>query len=186
MKSMPNQQLRNNLPSPWLTRFRVMRHRIRGANIAQGATVFPGAQLLRHPKNIRIGEAAIIKSGAHLCPCNEKASVYIGARTSIGFYTFVYASSSITIGSDCMVAPFVYLVDSDHGIAKGIPMNQQGNVARPITVGDDVWLGAHSVILAGVTISDGAIVAAGAVVRENVPSNTIVGGVPAKILGERE
>ncbi|RYE43054.1 MAG: acyltransferase [Hyphomicrobiales bacterium] len=84
-----------------------------------------------------------------------------------------------------MIAPFVYLVDSDHGTRKGVPMNQQQNVARPIRIGNDVWIGAHAVVLSGVTIGDGAVIASGAVVREDVAPNQIVGGVPARVIGER-
>lgn len=97
----------------------------------------------------------------------------------------IYASESIVIGSDCMIAPFVYLVDSDHGIERAMPMNQQPNKVESIVVGSDVWIGAHAVILKGVTIGDGAIVASGAVVRSDVPAYSIVGGVPARVIGER-
>ncbi|MGE3149656.1 MAG: acyltransferase [Pseudorhodoplanes sp.] len=110
----------------------------------------------------------------------------IGDRTTIGFYSLLYATAGITVGRDCMIAPFVYIVDSDHGIAAGTPMNRQANVAAPISIGSDVWIGAHAIILSGVTIGDGAIVAAGAVVREDVEPNAIVGGVPAKQIGMRQ
>lgn len=85
-----------------------------------------------------------------------------------------------------MIAPFVYIVDSDHGLQREKKMNLQPNSARPISIGNDVWIGAHCVILPGVKIHDGAVIAAGAVVREDVPPYMIVGGVPAKPLGERQ
>lgn len=84
-----------------------------------------------------------------------------------------------------MIAPFVYIVDSDHGINLGTPMNLQKNISRPILIGSDVWIGAHSIILSGVKIGDGAVIAAGSVINQDVPANTIVGGVPAKIIKER-
>jgi len=122
----------------------------------------------------------------HICPCNKKAEVFIGSRTTVGFNTFIYASSKITIGKDCMIAPFVYIVDSDHGTDKKIFMNKQSNVSNPIQIGSDVWIGVRSVILSGVSIGDGAVIAAGSVVSKDVPPYAIVGGVPAKILGERK
>lgn len=141
---------------------------------------------MRYPRNIQVGSAAIIKTGAHICPCNPQAKIDIGARTSIGFHTFLYASAQIILGDDCQIAPFVYMVDSDHGIRRDTLMNRQPNAATPIRIGNDVWIGAHAVILSGVTIGDGAVVAAGAVVHQDVTPYAIVGGVPARVLGERE
>jgi acetyltransferase-like isoleucine patch superfamily enzyme len=180
-----NLQLRRHLPPAWLTRVRAVRARFRGVEVGRDVVLYPGVQLLRFPSHIRIGDTAIVKTGAHLCPCNESARISVGARTTVGFQTFVYASADISIGDDCMIAPFVYIVDSDHGIARGMPMNRQPNTSTPISIGNDVWIGAHAVILSGTVIEDGAIVAAGAVVRGHVGANTIVGGVPARKIGER-
>lgn len=84
-----------------------------------------------------------------------------------------------------MIAPFVYIVDSDHGIERTLPMNRQPNIVEPIVIGSDVWIGAHAVILRGVTVGKGAIIASGAVVKHDVPAYSIVGGVPARVIGER-
>ena len=181
----PNQQLRSYLPSPLWNNIRCFWHKARGVRLGHGVFLFPGAKLLRHPENIQIEPHAIIKTDSQICPCNRSAKIFIGARTTIGFYSFLYASCKIDIGNDCMVAPFVYIVDSDHGIRADMLMNHQPNTARPIRIGNDVWIGTHSVILLGVTIADGAVIAAGSVVREDVAENTIVGGVPAKIIGKR-
>ena len=183
---MPNAQLRRHLPSRWSMRLRVAWHRVRGVDLATDAVLFPGVSLLRYPGNIKIGSASILKTGAHVCPCNSQALIEIGARTSIGFHTLLYASGQITIGEDCQIAPFVYIVDSDHGKRKDARMNLQPNETKPIIIGKDVWIGAHAVILAGVEIGDGAIVAAGAVVHKDVAPYTIVGGVPGKVIGERK
>lgn len=186
MSTSPNNQLRKHLPPDWLLSTRRLFQLWRGVRISPEAVLFSGVKLLRFPKNIKIGESALLKSGAHLCPCNSESRVSVGARTSIGFHTLIYASSSISIGSDCMIAPFVYIVDSNHGIEKGIPMNQQDNIARPIVIGDDVWIGAHAVVLPGVSVGNGAVIAAGAVVKEDVGENMIVGGVPARTIGARK
>ena len=181
-----NIQMRAHLKRTLLHDMRRRWHRFRGVDIAAGVLLFPGVKLLRYPRNISLGVDSVVKSGAHVCPCREGVKISIGARTTIGFHTLLYASSAITIGNDCMIAPFVYIVDSDHGTELGIPMNRQSNDTRAISIGSDVWIGAHAVILKGVTIGDGAVVAAGSVIREDVVSNTIVGGVPAKVIGERK
>lgn len=184
--NIPNEQLRRNLPNKIILSINNLFHRIRGADISMKTIIFKGAELLRYPKNIKIGSDSIIKSGAHICPCNESAQISVGRRTTIGFYTFLYASNKIIIGNDCMIAPFVYIVDSNHNSEINIKMNMQENISKPIVVGDDVWIGTKAVILSGVTIGNGAIISAGSVVNKDVEPNSIVGGVPAKLIDYRK
>jgi acetyltransferase-like isoleucine patch superfamily enzyme len=169
----------------WLGAARRAWLRWRGAVVGRDVLIQRGARFERYPANIRLDDHVIVKSEACLCPCNQQAALHIGARTTIGHNTYIFASGGVEIGADCMIAPFVYIVDSDHGVARDRPMNRQPNVVAPIRIGADVWIGAHAVVLKGVTINDGAVVAAGSVVREDVPPYAIVGGVPARLLGER-
>lgn len=178
-------QLRQHLKFGLAQLFRAWRQRRRLGALGERVWIDRRVALLRYPQNIEIGNDVVLKEGAQLCACNDRASIRIGARTTVGFYTFLYASERIEIGADCMIAPFVYLVDSNHGTEPDRPMNTQPNMTAPIVIGDDVWIGVHSVILKGVTIGNGAIVAAGAVVKDHVPPYATVGGVPARILGER-
>ena len=141
---------------------------------------------MRYPQNISIGEAVIIKEGAKICSCNPNAIVSIGTNTTIGYHTYIFASEQIEVGEDCLIAPFVYLVDSDHGIDQDKPINQQPNITAPITIGNDVWISTGSKILKGVTIGDGAVIAAGSVVTDDVAPYSIVGGIPAKAIGQRK
>lgn len=181
-----NAQLRAHIGGGPTHAMRRAWHRLRGVGVGNGVILFSGVSLLRYPRNIRLAEDSIIKSGAHLCPCRSDARIDIGARTTIGFNTMLYASNGIVIGADCMIAPFVYIVDSNHGIRRGTTMNRQPVETAPIEIGSDVWIGAHSVILKGVTIGAGAVIAASSVVSKDVASNAIVAGVPAKVIGERE
>ena len=89
------------------------------------------------------------------------------------------------IGDDCLIAPFVYIVDSDHGIGRAKKINEQPNETAPVRIGNDVWIGAGAKILKGVTLGEGAVIAAGALVKEDVAPYRIAGGIPARILGER-
>lgn len=182
---LPNKQLRRYLPNKFISAMVNYFHRLRGAKISPNSIIFKRAKLLRYPKNIKIGEHALIKNCAEICSCNEDALIEIGDRTTVGNYSFIYASKSIIIGDDCMIAPFVYIVDSNHNSKPNINMNLQDNLSEQIIVGNDVWIGTKAVILAGVTIGDGAIISAGSLVNEDVMPNSIVGGVPARHLKYR-
>jgi len=143
-------------------------------------------ELLRFPKNISVNNGAVLKEGARICACNEKATISIGENTTVGFHTFIYASEKIKIGDNCLIAPFVYIVDSNHSIEKGTLINQQSNITEEVIIGNDVWLGTGAKILKGTVIEDGAVIAAGAIVSGLVKANEIFGGVPAKKIGERK
>ena len=134
---------------------------------------------MRYPENIFIGNNVVIKEGAKICTCNENAKIHIGDNTTIGYHTFIFASDSITIGNDCLVAPFVYIVDSDHSIEKNALINEQPNINRPINIKADVWLATGAKILKGVTIEQGGVVAAGAVLSSDVAPYQIFAGIPA-------
>lgn len=178
-------QFRKNTPFSILNYLRHFIQKFRLGKCGKNIFFDKNIELMRNPKNIFLEENIYIKEGTKICACNDKATVEIGKNTSIGYNNFIFASNKITIGNNCMIAPFVYIVDSNHGMDRGIPMNQQDNVTAPIKIGSDVWIGAHSTVLKGVTIGDGAIIAAGSVVTKDVDSYSIVGGIPAKKIGER-
>jgi len=153
-----------------------------------GSNVFieKSVQLLRYPKNIYIGNNVVLKEGSKICSCNENAMIHIGDNTTIGYNTFIFASESIKIGSNCLIAPFVYIVDSDHQINKESRINSQPNQTGPIYVGEDVWIASNCTILRGVKIGRGAVIAANSVVNCDVPEYHIYGGTPARKIGERQ
>jgi maltose O-acetyltransferase len=92
-----------------------------------------------------------------------------------------YLRPGTTLGNWVFLGPFVRLITDGHEV--GLPGKRAGaNTSLPIHVGDGAWIGAGSTVLGGVTIGAGAIVAAGSVVTKNVPSNTLVGGVPAQFI----
>lgn len=109
----------------------------------------------------------------------------IGNRSGIGVDAWIRAD--ITIGDDVMIGPQVIIYGRYHNFSRtDVPMIEQGmDELRPITIEDDVWIGARAIILQGVTIGSGAVVAAGAVVTKDVPQRAIVAGNPAKIIRYR-
>ncbi|WP_164856314.1 acyltransferase [Lujinxingia sediminis] len=179
-------QMRQHLRFRLIHRLRWLRHKPTLGYLGYGVFVDRNVALMRYPANIHIGAHTVLKEGARLCACNPRAHIRIGQNCSIGYHTYLFASAGITIGRDCLIAPFVYIVDSDHQARRSAPIHTQPNEAEAIVIEDDVWIGAGAKILKGVRIGKGAIVAAGAIVRRDVPSYAIVGGVPAKALGERK
>ncbi|MEC7770003.1 MAG: acyltransferase [Bacteroidota bacterium] len=113
--------------------------------------------------------------------------IVLGENSFIGSFSVIGANESVVIGKNVMIAQGVSIRDTDHNFDDlHKPMLNQGIKTKPILIKDNVWIGYGAVITKGVTIHSGAIVAANAVVTKDVPKNTIVGGVPAKILKRRE
>jgi acetyltransferase-like isoleucine patch superfamily enzyme len=108
-----------------------------------------------------------------------------GAFTSIGKNVFINHACSfldmggITLEDDVLIGPKVNLITENHPID---PRDRKALLTKPIVIKRNAWVGAGATILPGVTIGENAIVAAGAVVSKDVPANTIVGGIPAKMI----
>ncbi|HHX68488.1 MAG TPA: acyltransferase [Gallicola sp.] len=116
-------------------------------------------------------------------------NIYLGNDVRITMDCCIWAekNSKIVFGDNVLVGPGVKIFSGNHGTElKGIAMTYQERVEKDIVIGNDVWIGANSVILSGVTIEDGAIIAAGCCVTKDVPRNAIVGGVPGKVIKYRE
>jgi acetyltransferase-like isoleucine patch superfamily enzyme len=178
-------QLRNHTQFNLLNYIRYAYQKVRLAKFGKKIFIEKNVQLMRYAKNIYLDDNIILKEGVKICACNSTAEVHIGKNTSIGYNSYIFASDKIVIGDDCLIAPFVYIVDSDHGIKRDMKVNSQKNLAKPIMIGNDVWLASNVTILKGVTIGDGAVIAANSVVNEDVPSFSICAGSPAKKIGER-
>lgn len=110
----------------------------------------------------------------------------IGDNSNIGAFAYVGAAGGIRIGKNVMMGPRVSLLAEQHNIeSPDVPMKQQGTTRKGIVIEDNVWLGANCCVLDGVTIGEGAVVAAGAIVTKDVPARAIVGGVPARVIRMR-
>ena len=112
-------------------------------------------------------------------------SIIIGNNVFIGCGCEFNIRQEITVGDDCLIGSGCRFIDHDHGIKPGILMREQEGTERPIAIGSDVWLGVNVIVLKGVEIGAGAIVAAGAIVTKSIPAYEIWGGVPAKKMGVR-
>ena len=179
-------QLRKHLKFKTIHHIRAFKWRSKLGRLGKRVHLDKNIELMRFPKNIFIGDDVVVKEGARICSCNESATITIGDRTTVGYHTFIFASSNISIGNDCLIAPFVYLVDSNHQIKREPLINQQPNETAPITINDDVWIASNVTILKGVEIGKGAVIAANSVVNKSIPPYEIWGGSPAKKISERE
>jgi acetyltransferase-like isoleucine patch superfamily enzyme len=114
------------------------------------------------------------------------SEIIVGPSTYIGHRCLIYGHANVRIGRDVLMANDVQLICGNHTFARrDVPIRTQPTVEEPITVGDDVWLGASTIVLGGVTIGQGCVVGAGSVVTRSLPPYSIARGIPAKVVGER-
>lgn len=147
-----------------LTHFRILLPSLRGADITLG-------------KRCYIAGFSFFSSGRKISIGNR---TYIGRNCSL--------SCHLDIGDDVLIASYVSFVGGDHKIDRiNVPMKDSGrDEIKPIKIESNVWVGHGAIIMHGVTLKSGCVVAAGAVVTRDVPSNAIVGGNPAKLIRYRE
>jgi acetyltransferase-like isoleucine patch superfamily enzyme len=133
-----------------------------GAKIGKGVVIYPGVWVTPG-RNLEIGDKVDLAKDVLI---TTTGGVYIGDRTLIGYRT--------------------QIISADHTIPKvGEPFPISGDVGKNVHIENDVWIGANCLITAGVRIGEGAVVAGGSVVTRDVEPNTIVGGVPAKLIRRR-
>lgn len=127
--------------------------------------------------SLQIG-SFMMSAGPCYIKCTEQAQCKIGKKVFMNHNCSITCAEEITIGDNCNIANNVVIVDHDHRLGKyGV---EDGLESTPVHIGRNVWIGANAVILRGVSIGDGAIIAAGAVVNHDVPDYEIFGGIPAK------
>ncbi len=134
---------------------------------------------------VTVGRFAMVRPSMYYGgPVGE--GLVVGNDSNIGPYCYIGCSGGITIGSNVMMSPRVSLYAENHDFADVTrSMKSQGVTREPIVIEDDCWLASHSVVLAGVTIGHGSIIAAGSVVTKSVPPYSIVAGSPARVIRSR-
>lgn len=147
--------------------------------------IWIGKLLLSEGGRLILGERNVLDAGYNFE--SKKGVITIGDRNFINKNVKIACFQSITIGSDCLIADSVQLYDHDHRIDDPERLiREQGYEVSPVRVGNNVWIGARSIILKGVTIGDGTVIAAGSVVTRDIPAGVIAGGVPAKVIKIRK
>ncbi len=141
---------------------------------------------------LRLAPDAQFQTGAacvfdHDATIECSGNLTIGARVIFGHHCTIGCKDRIAIGDDCLLAEMVSIRDHDHNFARlDIPIREQGATCAPVVIGRDVWLGAKVTVLKGVTIGDGAIIGANAVVTRDIPARAIAVGIPARVVKMRD
>lgn len=108
-------------------------------------------------------------------------NIVIGDRTFVNYNLTALDVAPIAIGADCQIGPSVQLLTPTHPLEPG-PRRDKLEAARPITIGDNVWVGGGAIVLPGVTVGDDSVIGAGAVVTEDVPAGVVALGNPARVV----
>jgi maltose O-acetyltransferase len=131
------------------------------------------AELVGH-----LGEGAFVKPPLYV---DYGEHLSIGARTFINYNLVALDVAAITIGEDCQLGPNVQLLTPTHPLEPQ-PRRDKLEAARPIAIGDNVWLGGGAIVLPGVTIGDNSVIGAGSVVTKDVPAHVVAVGNPARVI----
>lgn len=158
----------------------------RQIKLSSGTVVDDFAQLIatsRKPEAIVIGENSFVRSFAMINAGPPDGFIRIGRNSGVGQGTLLYGNGGLVIGDNVMIAGQCSIIASSHNYENpNIPMTDQGYSAKGITIENNVWIGAGAKILDGISIGEGAIVGANAVVTRSVAAGARVGGVPAREL----
>lgn len=146
----------------------------------KGSVIYSSVRMDTPPyRRFSIGRKSVIESFS--CINNAVGDVIIGDYTRVGLHNTIIGP--VRIGNNVNLAQGITVTALNHNFDDTTKrIDQQGVTTKAVTINDDVWIGANTVILPGVTIGTHSVVAAGAVVSKDVPPYTIVAGVPAKVI----
>jgi len=131
----------------------------------------------------KIGKRVVLYPGIKLMPANN---LILGDDVDIAWGVVITANGGVSIGNRVMIGYGAKILSANH-VIPDLPEKIffSGHVKKKVIICDDVWIGANCIVLPGVTIGSGSVVAAGSVVTKDIPNNCIVGGIPAKIIRHR-
>lgn len=132
----------------------------------------------------RVGKRVVIYPGVWITPGRN---LVLGNDVDLAKDVIITTAGGVYIGDRTLVGYRTQILSANHRIPRiGEPFPVSGDDYRPVTVHHDVWIGAGCILLPGVTVNEGAVVAAGSVVTKEVPANAVVAGVPAKVVRMRD
>ena len=147
-----------------------------------GACWLRAIEIPRGHSDIRLAAGVALDRGVVLLISGEPRGaekIVIGRTAYINRATMIDASERIEIGANAMIGPFCYITDHDHVVGSADDL-----VSKPTRIGERCWIGAHVIILKGVSIGDDTVVGAGSVVTKSLPARVIAVGNPARVIRE--
>lgn len=171
--------------APFARLWRLTRLKSRVSGSVPATTQFDGAVETAGRVRLELGDHCRLGRRVFLETC-EAGVIRVGANVRINAGAFIVAYSEISIGRDTLIGEYVSIRDADHGLALDRPIREQPHTASPIRIGEGVWIGRGAVVLKGITIGDGAVVAANSVVTRDVRPMAIVAGAPAREIRVRD
>jgi maltose O-acetyltransferase len=152
---------------------------LRGFNLVEGAT---DRQIILQQLLGRLGRDSVIEPPFH---CSYGQNTHIGDHVYLNSLCTILDNNEVRIGDHVMIGPVVQIYTAAHPL-QAATRNEGWEVAKPIVIEDNVWLGGGAILLPGITVGRNAVVGAGAVVSHSVPQNTAVAGNPARVIREIE
>lgn len=171
----------------WKSSFNMIWLRLAGMKIGKGT--FLTNCIITWPQQVSLGKNCSIEHGVHFKfdgVWTAKTSIIIEDNVFLGSGVEFNIRQQIIIKTNSLIASGCKFIDHDHGVQTDDLIRNQLGPEKGIFIGSDVWLGCNVVVLKGITIGNGSIVAAGAVVNKSIPAYEIWGGIPAKKIGERK
>jgi len=156
----------------------------------------PGV-VLRHKRMIRFGKGVTLGHGVMIDGLSKNGvsigvitrlgtGFSIGKNSGIGGFSFVGAGGGVKIGDNVIMGQYISFHSENHNFDRvDVPIKDQGVTRKGIVIGDDCWVGAKVTFIDGCDVGSGCVIAAGSVVRGKIPPNSVIGGVPAKVIKNR-
>ena len=167
---------------PWQAEVQARLRALEAVEIGVDCFVAPDARIFAEPhRRVVLGDRVVIGAEAFL-----HGPIRLGDDVSVNPRAVIDGGrAGVEIGAGSRIAQGAKLFAFDHGMDPGAPIREQAQRSRGIAIGEDVWIGAGAGVTDGVTIGAHAVVGMGAVVTRDVPAWAIVGGVPARVIGDR-
>lgn len=148
------------------------------------STQFDGAVRARNKTKLKIEDHCRIGEDVYF-ESEGGGSIHLGRHVRINQGCVLTAHAKIEIGAHSLVGEYVSIRDANHKIEGDVLIRESGHIAKPIVIGENVWIGRGCMILPGTQIGNGAVIGANSVVRGEIPARAIAVGAPAKVISER-